>query len=141
LEEKREKQQTDVSDAEEYLENTDPGEAEIFPFVWPLLKLLLREPRKGQHLREYFDDLRLCQAQDWLMLAAERGLVVRQEGPVRYKLPEEEATDETSDEGEQESKPTERSDESVETNGQVSSPSEEGEKPSDNSPTLFEESE
>lgn len=79
--------QTDARDPEKYLADSVPGEAEMLPWVWPLLKTLLENPLKGEDLREYFDDLRLCQAQDWLLLAAERGLVVREEDPVRYALP------------------------------------------------------
>jgi len=59
---------------------------ELFPFVWPAIKTLLNEPRSGKDVQEAFEDLRLCQSRDWLMMAAERGLANRQERPVRYVL-------------------------------------------------------
>jgi predicted Rossmann fold nucleotide-binding protein DprA/Smf involved in DNA uptake len=86
-----------LNDIKEYLGEHEPGGAELFPFVWPLLKHLLQEPRKGQHIREHFDDLRLCQAQDWLMMAAERGFAVREERPVRYSLPQDENEESNSE--------------------------------------------
>lgn len=137
---------TDTEEPSKSLADVDPGEAEIFPLVWPLLETLLEKPRKGQDLREYFNDLRLCQAQDWLMMASERGLAVRQERPVRYRLPDGEAADqpssnEASVKDGQKVKSGERTDESAETNGQVPSTNEDSEESSENSPTLFEDSE
>ena len=77
-----------IDDIREYLREHGSGDAELFPFVWPVLKLLLGETRRYQYVKEYFEDLRPSQAQDWLMMAAERGLAVREEGPVRYSLPQ-----------------------------------------------------
>lgn len=141
----KEEEETGAIATEKYLADVNPGEAEIFPLVWPLLETLLGEPRKGQDLREYFDDLRLCQAQDWLKMASERGLAVRQERPVRYRLPDGETADQSSsneatDEDGQKVKSEKGTDESVETNGQVSS-SKDDSKSSENSPSLFEDSE
>jgi hypothetical protein len=77
------------NDIREYIEESEPGEAELFPFVWPIFKHLLVETRKYQYVKEFFGDLRPSQAQDWLMMAAERGLAVREERPVRYSLPQD----------------------------------------------------
>lgn len=85
-----ETEKTNTMDPEAYLADSTPGEAEILPWVWPVLEAMLEDPLKGEDLREYFDDLRLCQAQDWLIMAAEQGLVAREENPVRYFLPTEE---------------------------------------------------
>lgn len=67
--------------------------SKLFPLVWPAIKRLLDEPRGEQEVREYFDDLRLGQARDWLMMAVDRGLAVREERPVRYTLTEEESSE------------------------------------------------
>lgn len=62
--------------------------SKLFPLVWPAIKTILDEPRGEQEVREYFDDLRLGQARDWLMMAVDRGLAIREERPVRYTLAE-----------------------------------------------------
>lgn len=62
---------------------------ELFPFVWPAIRTLLDERCSAQDVREYFADLRLSQVRDWLMMAVERGLVEREERPVRYVLAEQ----------------------------------------------------
>jgi len=71
---------------EESAEDQSGQEAmtELFPLVWPAIKTLLKEPRGEQDVREHFDDLHLGQAHDWLMMAVDRGLAVREERPVRY---------------------------------------------------------
>jgi predicted Rossmann fold nucleotide-binding protein DprA/Smf involved in DNA uptake len=73
----------------------EQDEPELFPLVWPALKTLLDEARSEQEVREYFSDLRLGQARDWLMAAVDRGLAIRTERPVRYKFA---ATDDAEDE-------------------------------------------
>lgn len=65
--------------------------SKLFPLVWPAIKKILDEPRSEQEVREYFDDLRLGQARDWLMMAVDRGLAIREERPVRYTLSEKES--------------------------------------------------
>jgi len=70
--------------------------SKLFPLVWPAIKTILDEPRGEQEVREYFDDLRLGQARDWLVMAVDRGLAVREERPVRYTLTEKESGEGTS---------------------------------------------
>jgi predicted Rossmann fold nucleotide-binding protein DprA/Smf involved in DNA uptake len=72
----------------------------LFPLVWPAIRPLLDERCSAQEVREHFDDLRLSQARDWLVMAVERGLAVREERPVRYLLAEEaEDEDDPTDDG------------------------------------------
>ena len=73
---------------------------ELFPFVWPLILNVLEEPRSEREVREYFSDLRLGQARDWLGIATERGYKERSENPVRYVV---QAQDEAGDDEETES--------------------------------------
>jgi hypothetical protein len=78
-----------ATEAEKKTEMSDISK--LFPLVWPAIKTILDEPRGEQEVREYFDDLRLGQARDWLMMAVDRGLAIREERPVRYTLSEKES--------------------------------------------------
>jgi len=75
-----------VADTEVKRRLDQQDEPELFPFVWPAIKTLLDEPRSEQEVRGHFTDLHLGQARDWLTIAVERGLVTRDERPVRYQL-------------------------------------------------------
>lgn len=82
---------------------SDESSPKLFDFIWPVLKGFLHEPKSERDVREYFEDVHLKQARTWLMEATDRGLLHREESPVRYVLPEEEsdeasrATDPSSD--------------------------------------------
>jgi len=69
--------------------------AELFAQIWPTLRQLLDRPRSAKDVRDMLADVRLGQARDWLMTAVDRGLALRTERPVRYRLPVSSATDET----------------------------------------------
>jgi len=69
---------------------SDASSPKLFDFIWPVLKGLLHEPKSEQDVREYFEDVHLKQARTWLMEATDRGLLRREERPVRYVLHEEE---------------------------------------------------
>lgn len=103
----------------------EQDEPELFALVWPALKTLLDEARSEQEVREYFSDLRLGQARDWLTAAVDRGLAIRTERPVRYELA---ATDDAEDEigsgGSEES--DEEINQSVEGNSADSDPNSDG---------------
>jgi predicted Rossmann fold nucleotide-binding protein DprA/Smf involved in DNA uptake len=74
--------------------------AELFPRIWPTLRQLLDRPRSAKDVRDMLADVRLGQARDWLMTAVDRGLALRSERPVRYRLPEaseSEAAESTAD--------------------------------------------
>ena len=87
----------DTADAESLTDaSADDRSSVLFPLVWPTIRPLLETRRSEREVRDHFDDLRLAQARDWLMMAVERGLAVREEGPVRYVLPEETEEDQTS---------------------------------------------
>jgi len=90
-------------------------------------------------VKEYFDDLRPSQAQDWLMMAAERELAVREERPVRYSLPQsqEGATHSESSVDNVDGEPP--SDDSVRSNGEKDSPEDSAGNSSNSSPSLFDE--
>jgi len=72
----------------------EPSSTVLFERVWPAIRPFLHEPRSEQEVREHFEDLRLGQARDWLMMAVERGLAAREENPVRYVLPAEDSSEE-----------------------------------------------
>jgi predicted Rossmann fold nucleotide-binding protein DprA/Smf involved in DNA uptake len=128
-----------IADIREYLDENGSGDAELFPFIWPVLKVLLEETRRYQYVKEYFDDLRPSQAQDWLMMAAERELAVREERPVRYSLPQsqEGATHSESSVDNVDGEPP--SDDSVRSNGEKDSPEDSAGNSSNSSPSLFDE--
>jgi len=69
--------------------------AELFAQIWPTLRQLLDRPRSAKDVRDMLADVRLGQARDWLMTAVDRGLALRTERPVRYRLPVSSATNET----------------------------------------------
>lgn len=97
LEEKRamsnEEPSSDDAHDEEDSED-EPSSTVLLERVWPTIRPLLKERCSAKEVCDHFDDLRLGQARDWLMMAVERGLATREESPVRYVLPAEEPSEE-----------------------------------------------
>ncbi len=116
LEEKRAMSDAEPSSDDAHDEDDsedEPSSTILFERVWPAIRPLLQERCSEQEVREHFDDLRLGQARDWLMMAVERGLATREENPVRYVLATKEKNGHQShgqpssskDEGEDETAP------------------------------------
>jgi predicted Rossmann fold nucleotide-binding protein DprA/Smf involved in DNA uptake len=128
-----------IDEIREYLHENGSGDAELFPFVWPVLKQLLGETRRSQDVKAYFDDLRPKQAQDWLMMAAERGLAVREEGPVRDSLPQPQAEATEGKEAAENVDGDPPSGDGVSSNGEQTDVEAKKSALSDSSPSLFDE--